>query len=153
MRTILAPIDFSHVTPRVIAQAVVLARALAARLVLLHVQAPPLRFARDATVAESGVEFASAVGSEAARRLARLQEELRQEGIAVHAIHRTGHPGVVIVQQAERLQADYVIMGSHGHSAFHDLIVGSTTTRVLKDATCRLVIIPAGAGPAPRRRA
>lgn len=153
MRTILAPIDFSDSSRPVVAQAVGLARAFEARIVLLHVHSPPPRLVRDATLAESGAELASAMETEASRRLAKLQEELRQAGVVAHALHRHGHPGHVIVQQAERLQADYIVIGSHGHTAFYDLIVGSTTTRVLKDATCRVVIIPVGASGASGRRA
>jgi nucleotide-binding universal stress UspA family protein len=33
-------------------------------------------------------------------------------------------------------------MGSHGHGAFYDLLVGSTTQGVLKRATCPVVIVP-----------
>jgi nucleotide-binding universal stress UspA family protein len=34
-------------------------------------------------------------------------------------------------------------MGSHGHTAFYDLLVGSTTQGVLKKAPCPVLIVPA----------
>jgi nucleotide-binding universal stress UspA family protein len=33
-------------------------------------------------------------------------------------------------------------MGSHGHNAFYDLLVGTTTHGVLRKATCPVVIVP-----------
>jgi nucleotide-binding universal stress UspA family protein len=35
------------------------------------------------------------------------------------------------------------VMGSHGHTALYDLLVGSTTHGVLMRAICPVVIIPA----------
>lgn len=152
MKTILAPIDFSDASDRVLTEAIALARATDGRLVLLHVVQPLPRLGGDAALAESGAEFASLAEGEANRRLAQLQQELRAEGVAAHAVLRSGAAGPTIVQQAERLAADYVVIGSHGHTAFYDLIVGSTTTRVLKDAGCRVVVVPHGARPRRKRR-
>lgn len=142
MKTILAPIDFSPVSPHVVRAATQLASAFEARLVLLHVVQPASRFGRDAALAESGAEFATLVENDANRRLGQLQRELLDQGLAAHAIHRRGNAGRCIVQQANRLAADYIVIGSHGHSAVYDLIVGSTTTRVLKDVSCRVVVVP-----------
>ncbi len=142
MKTILAPIDFSAASDHVVAEALALARAVQGRLVLLHVVPPALRLGGDAALAESGAEFAVEAETDAHRRLAELQDKLRADGVAAHAVHRSGHAGECIVQQAERLSADYIVIGSHGHTAFYDLIVGSTTTRVLKEATCRVVVVP-----------
>lgn len=144
MITILAPIDFSSASQHVIRAAIKLASPLEARLVLLHVLPPLSRLGGDAALAESGAEFAVLVETDASRRLAKLQRELASEGVVAHAIHRRGNAGRCIVQQANRLAADYIVIGSHGHSAVYDLIVGSTTTRVLKDAGCRVVIVPPG---------
>jgi nucleotide-binding universal stress UspA family protein len=152
MTTILAPIDFSDVSECVLAEAIELARATGARLVLLHVVQPLARMGGNASLAESGVEFASLAESEAGRRLTELQRKLREGGVVAHAVLRSGFAGQCIVQQAERLQADYIVIGSHGHTAFYDLIVGSTTTRVLKEASCRVVIVPPGAKAGLRRR-
>ena len=38
-----------------------------------------------------------------------------------------GAPSPHIIEQAQRVSADYIVMGSHGHTALYDLIVGSTT--------------------------
>jgi len=54
----------------------------------------------------------------------------------------TGTPAQLILAQAEVEQADYIIMGSHGHTALYDLLVDSTTHQVLRKAKCPVVIVP-----------
>jgi len=41
------------------------------------------------------------------------------------------------------------VVGSHGHGAFYDLLVGSTTHGLLLRASCPVLIVPAHATRAP----
>ena len=146
MKTVLAPIDFSPISSRVIDQAIAVARAIGGRLVLLTVVPPPPVLASEYTDTSAAAEVARQADKETAARLAALQKKLRDSGVTAHAVHQIGAPGPRIAEQAERLEADYIVMGSHGHGAFYDLIVGSTTTRVLKEAKCPVIVVPAAAG-------
>jgi len=143
MKTVLAPIDFSKVSRQVIDEAVVLARAIDARLVLLHVVQPAPIIASEFAIGESGVEVSRFEDQEAAQRLARLQTELGADGITAEVIHRVGYPGGKIVEVAKELKAAFIVVGAHGHTALYDLIVGSTTSLVLKLAPCPVVVTPA----------
>ena len=40
------------------------------------------------------------------------------------------------------LDAEMVVLGSHGHGQVHDRIVGSTSQRVIHHATCPVVVLP-----------
>lgn len=40
------------------------------------------------------------------------------------------------------LDAELMVLGSHGHSAVHDTLVGSTTQRAIHHASCPIVILP-----------
>lgn len=40
------------------------------------------------------------------------------------------------------LDADLLVLGSHGHGAVHDKLVGSTSQRVIHHASCPIVILP-----------
>jgi len=142
MKTILAPIDFSNGTKPVIAEAVALAEAFGARLVLLHaIQALPAS-ASEFGFAEATAKIASAAAENVKRRLAHIQEQFGEAGIAVSTLYAVGVSGAIILARAGELSADYIVIGSHGHGAFYDLIVGSTTSRVLKEAKCPVLVIP-----------
>jgi universal stress protein A len=142
MITVLAPIDFSDATTPVISAAASLSRALAGRLVLLHVTPPPYIVSDDIGTAETIVALAKAAEKSAIRRLAHLQRKLQEEGITALTRHHSGSPVLGIIGEASSLPADYIVIGSHGHGAFYELLIGSTATGILKKASCPVVVVP-----------
>ena len=143
MKTILAPIDFSGATDAVVEEAAALARAFSGRVVLLTIIQPPVIAHEYAAVMENLAEITAAGEKQAARKLAELEQKLQVDLIATESIQLLGAPIALIVEQAKKLDADYIVMGSHGHTALYDLLVGSTTHGVLMRATCPVVITPA----------
>jgi nucleotide-binding universal stress UspA family protein len=148
MKTVLAPIDFSDISDRVIEEAITVARAIGARLVLLNIVQPPAVLTSEYAETDMATEFCTRAERDSASRLVDLQKRLRDAGVTAHAVHQVGPPGQRIVEQAQRLDADYIVIGSHGHGAFYDLLVGSTTTRILRSAGCPIVVVPATPEPA-----
>lgn len=141
MKTILAPIDFSPASESVVQEAAALARALDAQVVLLTVVQPPVIFTEYASLMNVA-EITTRSEQEAASQLARLEEQLNNDFIKTKAIQLTGSPISHIVAQAAKREADYIVLGSHGHTALYDLLVGSTAHGVLLRATCPVVIVP-----------
>lgn len=141
--TILTPVDFSGITDAVIAQTVVLAKALKADVVLLNVLQPPVITSEYGPFMENISEIVTVGEKAAAKQLTRVQDELGAEGIETETLQFTGAPVPNILKQAEKLDVDYIVMGSHGHTAFYDLLVGSTTHGVLLRSPCPVIIVPA----------
>lgn len=142
MKTILAPVDFSGVTESVIAQARAFASTFSGRVVLLHTMQPPVITSEYAPYLENIGEIMAVGEKAAAKQLAHLQEQLQASGIPAETVQATGSPVTFILQQAKAHAADYIVMGSHGHTAFYDLLVGSTTHGVLNKASCPVVVVP-----------
>lgn len=140
--TILAPVDFSAATAQVLDAAVTLAQTGPGEIVLLHVVQPPM-VTSDYGLALENVQEIFAVSEKAAtRQLKHLAENLRKDGVAARIVQVSGAPVPNILETAEKVKADYIIMGSHGHTALYDLIVGSTTHGVLKKAPCPVLVVP-----------
>lgn len=57
---------------------------------------------------------------------------------------RSGDPVAEILAAAAASRADLIAMTTHGHADFLDAVRGSTTERVLRDAPCPVLAIPAG---------
>lgn len=144
MKTILAPVDFSAATKHVVAEAVALARAFDGRVVLLNVTTPVVFVSDFIDPRENAVTINEQEAHAASLRLAALEEKLEHEFTWVDAIQLSGQPVPLIVEQARTLPADYIVMGSHGHSAFYDLVAGSTTSGVMKRAICPVIVVPVG---------
>ena len=146
MNTILVAIDFSDVTTRVLEKATELAKALGGRLVVLHVIQPPVNLsASDPILVENTARITSAAEKAADKYLERLEKGLQADFGSVQVLRLTGAPVARILEQAAALPADYIVLGSHGHTAVYDLLVGSTAHGVLKKAPCPVIIVPPSA--------
>lgn len=143
VKTILAPLDFSKVSEAVVAESISLARALNGRVVLLAVVQPPVVTYEYAAVMDNLAEITAAGERNAERRLSEMEAKFKAEGVPVESVQLVGGPIPLIIEQAKKVSADYIVMGSHGHTAFYDLLVGSTTHGVLTRASCPVIIIPA----------
>jgi nucleotide-binding universal stress UspA family protein len=145
MKTILVPVDFSAVSRRVCDAACDLANALGAELMLLHVVPPPPVMVSDLYMlsAAQTEDMQAAAERAGERRLRELDARCTKRGIPTRLVRRTGLPVPEIVRHAAK--ADYLVMGSHGHGAMYDLLVGSTTHGVLKKVRCPVLIVPPSA--------
>lgn len=145
MKNILVPIDFSDVTSQVVEIARKFAAAFESRLILLNVAEPEPDFVGF----EAGpptVRLAVARDFKAERKqLDDLKAQCAAYGTEATTLHIQGPIIDKIVHEAGEQQADLIIIGSHGHGALYDLLVGSVTQGVIKAATCPVVVVPAPA--------
>ena len=148
MKTILVPIDFSEASDRVIDAARTLAQVIDARIVLMHVVQAPMVVAGLGPFVGEALRFTAEVERGARRHLRSLQTRLAKRSVKVDTLCEQGSPVDLIAKHAKRLGARYVVVGSHGRTAFYDLVVGSTTSGVLTRASCPVVVVP----PAPARQ-
>ena len=72
----------------------------------------------------------------AAMESARARIEADHPGWSVLAETGAGVPGRVILEEAERLRVDLVVVGSHGRTALGRLILGSVSQKVAVEAAC-----------------
>jgi len=143
MKTILAPIDFSSASNAVIKVALALARAHDARLVLLHIVQPPILISEYGAVMTNIQEIVAISERTSAKELAKRERNLkRSAGIPVEVLQATGSPVSSIIEQAKQVKADYLVVGSHGHSALYDLFAGSTASGLIRRAPCPVVVVP-----------
>src|SRR5919197_3922035 len=157
MKCILVPIDFSDATAPVIDLARQLAKALTAEIHLVHVKeltaaAMPGTLGYGLAGMPELAPMSGVPGFEPMpetkdegqkSQLAKWQEEIAQDGIKVSLHEPTGAVAEEILNQADELNADLIVMGTHGHGAMYNLLVGSTTKGVLKHSTCPVLLVPA----------
>ncbi len=66
-------------------------------------------------------------------------KKLAKAGMPAKLMAKVGHPGDEIAKAAEKGAFDMIIMGSHGHGTFKNLVMGSVATKVL--AQCRVPVL------------
>ena len=151
MKTILVPLDLSPVAVQVCNAACELARLTGARPILLHVVQPPPVMMSDVyafDASQLGL-LSAAAEKNAVHKLRALARHCAKQEVQVTTVQRPGVAVAAILAKARTTRARYIVMGSHGHGAMYDLLVGSTTHGVLMKAPCPVLIVPS-AGPRPR---
>jgi nucleotide-binding universal stress UspA family protein len=118
---ILCAVELAPLAPRVVALAALFARAKGASVVVLHVRD---RHDPDA---------------EAERRLERLVERPRADGIPVTVVVEEGDPARLVLRRSAG--AVGVVMGTHGCRGVERLMLGSVAERVLDHAPCPVATV------------
>ena len=57
-------------------------------------------------------------------------------------IVKSGNPEAVILDQADQRNCDIIVMGSHGHGALAEMLIGSTARRVLRQSRKPVFVVP-----------
>lgn len=140
VRTILVPVDFSEHAAPVIDWAAHLGEEHGSRVVLFHAYHLPVEF-QQLEGAYLPPEFWTNVKSEAESTLEGHAAALRQRGLQVDVVVREGYPATAIEEEAERQDADLIVIGTRGLSGFKHLLLGSIAERVVQKAPCPVLTV------------
>ena len=144
MKTILVPIDLSPASARVCDAASAFAKLIKARLVLVSV-VPPLPYYPTDSYGVDASALAQVLGANEKYTELKLREMGRrcaQRGISFKTVQETGPTVPTIMAKAKTVKASFIVIGSHGHGGMFEMIVGSTTHGVLRQAHCPVLVIP-----------
>jgi len=145
MKNLLVPIDFSDVTERVVEAADEIARAFDAKLWLMHCASD---YPIYAAMGEASLVLPIPDGEpserfpEQYRQLSDVVMSERNKGVDAEMLFVVGSPIEEILSAADDRQVDLIVIGSHGHGAFYELVVGSTTSSVLHRTNRRSLVVP-----------
>jgi nucleotide-binding universal stress UspA family protein len=77
----------------------------------------------------------------ASQVLQQAHDQARARGIAAEAQLVHGDAETEILRLADTAHADLIIMGAYGHTRIRELILGSTTSHVLRKATVPVLLV------------
>lgn len=142
MKTIVLPLDFSEKSEYLVDEAVKFAKDSNAKISLIHVAPMDIGFA----VGDMGFQYFPEVEqSEIKEELSKLnqfEQQIINQGITCTHILKQGDAGDVILDHAKEVNADYIVVGSHGRSGMYDLFIGSLTKAITKRSTIPVLVIP-----------
>jgi nucleotide-binding universal stress UspA family protein len=139
MKTILCAIDFSETADRAAQAAAALARALDARLEVLHVVELPPGLATAATV-----KVAGAIREEAEEELAGRLRALERYEVTVHGRVELGRAEHVIATAVQRQSPALLVVGTRNRGTIGRTLFGSVAETSLRLASCPVLIVPQG---------
>ncbi len=132
-RTILVATDFSKTATAALKWATEVARGHGARIEVIH-----------AVEAVSMQSMPVALQEELTRSLTLLEETVRQAGVEVSSRFEHGKPWEVITEAERERQADLIVIGSRGQTAYAPPLLGSRADRVLRTAVAPVLTVHPG---------
>ena len=140
IRHVLVGTDFDEGSTAALEAALAMARAFRARLTLVHVVAPPP--SAYALYAEGLSWPADEMNVQAERVLAVALEKARAVHPEVAGSLRLGAPWEEIVRAASELDAQLVIVGTHGRKGLSRVLLGSVAEKVVRTSPVPVLTVP-----------
>ena len=143
IKTILVATDFSDDANAAIDAAVEMARAFDAKLELFHayyVEVPAVYAGFGGDFRMPG-DIIDPIREGAQSSMAELIKRVAASGVNVDGRVAMERPAKAILEEAERLLADLIVMGTRGLSGFEHFVLGSTADRVIRMAQCPVLTV------------
>jgi nucleotide-binding universal stress UspA family protein len=136
-KTILHPTDFSERSQFAFKLACSLARDHGAKVVLLHVVPPPQMTTYDEVLVPPLTDPNQDL--ELADRMDKIVSPC--PNVTLERRLEEGFAATEIVRLAKELQADLIVLGTHGRSGLGRLLLGSVAEQVLRHAECPVLTV------------
>jgi nucleotide-binding universal stress UspA family protein len=142
-RRILMGTDFSDYSKEAFDYAVLLAKQLGADLFLLHALEMPAFFVPGVGRAAGPdvVKWIHSLKEEEQKKLEPLEAEARQKGVQAQSILKEGLPVAEILKTAGEVEADLIVLGTHGRTGLDRFMMGSVAERVSREAPCPILLV------------
>lgn len=142
MKNILVPIDFSEVQQSLVSVASKMARAMNAKLWLIHVAAPDPDFVGFKVGPGYIREQRADMLLQEHKEIQAIANELKATSLDAEALLVQGPTTDTILELATKVSADIIVIGSHGRSAIFRAFVGSVSEQVLKESKVPVLVVP-----------
>lgn len=136
-KSILVPFDGSEFSKKAITRACQLSKIDGSSITTLYVipkYEEMVEFYRTASIKESLYQEADKIINGAVSLAS-------SQGITIQKEIVEGHSADKIIEIAKKQKNDMIIIGSHGYSRIDKAIIGSTTERVITNASCPILVV------------
>ena len=134
---LLVATDGSRFSAAAVKEAVNIAASCSNTLIVMHV------FEVSAEVELWDAQAAEKLERSIRKYLAGIKAKAAKAGIACETVLHWGEdPYKLIVAEAAKRKVDTIVMGSHGRTGLTRLMMGSTVSRVIGHAPCKVLVVP-----------
>lgn len=156
---ILVPLDGSEHSSRALEIAIQIAKKFRGKITLIHVYSAavrPVMMPEPTTLTPPSVSVVPptevAKVAEAARKtgsslLADGEQKVKAEGVQVAMILKEGNTVLEIVKTAKEGKFDLIVMGARGISRIKEILLGSVSGGVIRNAHCPVLVVKQPTNP------
>ena len=145
---ILCPVDFSDPSRRALNYATALSRWYGAPLTVLHARAREPVFEVTAPFGLLGAPPLMRQDVEEQPAELRRFMGAANDAAATEIVVERGDVCSEILRQAIDRKADLIVMGTHGHTGLRHVLLGSVTEKIIRNASCPVLVVPPHAADA-----
>lgn len=139
---IVVAVDLSPGSEKVVDTAGRMAKAMGASVYVVHVAEPEPDFVGyDAGPEVVRTQVAAELHREH-RDVQVLAQRLRDRGIEATALLIRGPTVETALKEAANLEACMIVVGSHGHGAVYDVLVGSYSAGIIRRSELPVLVVP-----------
>ncbi|MEZ5196352.1 MAG: universal stress protein [Bacteroidales bacterium] len=139
---LLVAIDFSEITDLILQKVKEIALKAHAKVWLIHVVQPEPDFVGYDVGPESERVFIAKKFHEKHAELQSIAKNLAMSNVDITPLLLQGPTVTTILDEAQKLNADIIVVGSHGHGTMFNLLVGSVSKGLLKKSSVPVLIVP-----------
>lgn len=150
IQKILCPVDRSECSRRALDHAIAIARWYEAPVTVLEVyESAPVAAVAPGIPGFPAVDLKMVDPEQLLAGLRRFVAAEASPDVTVEVLTRDGDTVREILDQADQMPADLLVLGTHGRSGFQRLVLGSVTEKILRRARCPVLSIPPVAAEDP----
>ena len=146
-KTILCPIDLKPRSKMALRKAINIAHQFNSKIILLNIheefRSKEQMVMSRVSVSQLGNEFKK-IALDAKNDMKSLVKDLEADNIDCEYLLRDGKPHEIIVKISKEKSTDLIVMGTNGKDSLSDLLVGTTTQKVVEKSICPVLVIPKG---------
>lgn len=142
IKKIISPTDFSELSDMGLLAAIELAEHFSAELLVVHVVAPLSAAATSAAPAAHYLpDVMESIRNSAENSLRSMMEEKVPDTLRSKSIMLEGSPSDEIAEFAKEVEADLIVIATHGQSGWRRFMFGSVTEKVMRLSKSPVLII------------
>jgi nucleotide-binding universal stress UspA family protein len=141
IKKILVPIDFSDYSKKALQYTVTFAKQFNAELCLIYVIEPVI-YPADLSMGQVVIPQTEIdLSTKSRQELESLAKTEIGSLLKYEIIIKNGKPFMEIIETASEIDADLIIISTHGHTGVEHLLFGSTAEKVVRKAPCPVLTI------------
>ena len=140
VKTILVPTDFSSHARAALECAIGLAKTFDARIHVMHAYHLPIALTGSDQIAIPR-DFWGEIRDAGARKLDKTADLVVQAGLPVEQHLTQAQPSAAIVELADKIGADLIVIGTRGLSGLKHVLLGSVAERTVRHASCPVLTV------------
>jgi nucleotide-binding universal stress UspA family protein len=140
-KVLMSPIDFSEHSQDALNSAIELARCFGSELLLVHVVPAIPKLPSPGTIFHEA-EYEEELHKNAKNRLEEMVRKISGAAVRARSIVGTANDvSMELLRIAEHNDVDLIVIATHGMSGWHKLAFGSVTEKVVRLASCPVMVL------------